>query len=352
MEKTTFNPQSGIDDLILKYVDGRITEKELAELEAWLKEKEDNLKYYRQFRNMLEHNIPSNINSGNALEKVLGRISEPGKTRNWLVSLQRVAAVLFIPLALSFMLFFIFHEIKNKQEENRYTTITAAFGTTSSFELQDGSKVWLNTGSRLQVPERFTKNHREVRLSGEAYFEVKSDPSSPFLVEAGNFTVEATGTRFNVMAYPGDKPSVTLAEGKVMVSILKNGHENVRIPLTPGEHLAADPDNPVKSLESGDVYKYYAWKDGVLVFRNDLLSDIIRRISLQFNVDIETQDTCILQNRYRATFDHESLTEVLDLLKLASPFSYKEIQLVSLPDGTYSKRKIIITSAKPKLKSN
>jgi ferric-dicitrate binding protein FerR (iron transport regulator) len=347
MDKNNQIPQPDIDSLILKYVDGRITRPELAELESWLQESESNLQYYRQFRNMLDNNYPVNINTGAALEGVLQKIN-PGKEKsNVLFILQRIAAVLFIPLFLSFLLYFIFSEDNIREHENTFTTITAAFGTVSSFELADGSKVWLNSGSSLQVPEKFKKNKRLVKLVGEAYFEVRSNAFSPFLVQAADLTVEATGTKFNVMAYPDGQSSVTLAEGKVTIT---EEVSDEKILLLPGQHLAIGAENRVQNVEGGDVYKYYAWKDGKLVFRNDLLSDMIRRISLQYNVDIETLDAGILQNRYRATFDNESLTEVLDLLKLASPFSYREIPPVYQPDGSYSKRKIIITSSKPNQK--
>jgi len=349
MEINHNSPKTDIDKLVIKYVDGRITRRELDELESLLQDSEDNLMYYRQIRNMLENNVPVNVNSGHALEQVLQRIDHKTKNRKIFKTLQRIAAVLFIPLLISFLIFFMNNEKNRQDEENSYRTITAVIGTVSSFDLQDGSRVWLNTGSSLQVPERFSKDKRQVRLSGEAYFEVRADESCPFLVQAGNFTVKATGTRFNVMAYTGGKPSVSLAEGKVSVSVRRGSGKISEIPLLPGQHLAIGNENQVSDIIEGDVYKFYAWKDGKLVFRNDLLSDIIQRISLQYNVDIEAADPGILNIRYRATFDNESLTEVLDLLKLASPFSYKEIQPVIQPDGSYSKRRIIISSIKPNL---
>lgn len=349
MEINQINPKADIDKLVIKYVDGRITRRELDELERLLQESEDNLKYYRQIRNMLENNVPVNVNSGHALEQVLERIEKKSKNRNIFITLQRIAAVLFIPLLISFLFFFINNEKSRRNEENSFRTITAVIGTISSFELQDGSRVWLNTGSSLQVPERFSRDQREVKLIGEAYFEVRSDENYPFLVQAGNLSVKATGTRFNVMAYSGGKPSVSLAEGIVAVSIAHENGTVEDIHLLPGQHLIFRNGSQSGDIEEGDVYKYYAWKDGKLVFRNDLLSDIIQRISLQYNVDIEAVDSRILQNRYRATFDKESLSEVLDLLKLASPFSYKEIPPVIQPDGSYSKRKIIISSIKPNL---
>jgi len=236
------------------------------------------------------------------------------------------------------------HHRADRRAEETFTTTTAAFGSVSAFELQDGSLVWLNSGSSLRVPQKFGETRR-VALTGEAYFEVRSDASSPFVVSTEGFSVRATGTMFHVMAYEGQRPSVSLAEGKVTVNIgdaAGNGKEMV---MVPGQHLSLTENGSEYIIERGDVYKYYSWKDGRLIFRNDLLSDIMQRISLQYNVDIEITDREIMKNRYRATFDEETLTEVLDLLRLASPFEYREIAPVGQPDGSFTKRKIIISSS-------
>lgn len=346
-DKNILPDQEQIDRLILRYADGKIGREDLDILEKWIAESEDNLRYYRQVRNILGNSSPMNINTGRALENVLSRTGLRKKNTEILSILQRVAAVLFLPLIITFLLTFYLHDKKDKEEAAQYRTITAAFGTISTFELQDGSKVWLNSGSTLQAPDRFMSAKRIVKLTGEAYFEVKSDASAPFIVQSGDMEVEATGTRFSVMAFAGRQPAVTLAEGKVMVQVRLDGNRLKSFPLFPGQHLEVRKDRSGVDTETGDIYRYYAWKDGKLIFRNDLFSDIIERINLQYNVDIEVTDPEILKNRYRATFEDESLTEVLDLLKLASPFSYREISPVTRPDGSHSKRKIIISSIKP-----
>ena len=343
IEKTD---QAEIDRLIQKYASGDISRHQMQVLGNWAKENDSNLKYYRQFRKIFDNNLPHAIQTGTALENVLARIEEKNKGKRIVFILQRIAAVLFIPLVISILLYLFIHHERNQDAEIRYRTITSAFGSVCSFDLNDGSRVWLNSGSSLQVPERFAKDERLVRLSGEAYFEVKSDRSSHFIVETWNFSVEATGTRFTVMSYINQTPSVTLAEGRVTVHTLLENRNLENIPMLPGQHLSIDLNNKGIILEQGETYKYYSWKDGKLVFRDDLLANVMQRISLQYNVDIEIADQSILQNRYRATFENESLTEVLDLLKLASPINYREIDPVSLPDGSYSHKKIIITARK------
>jgi ferric-dicitrate binding protein FerR (iron transport regulator) len=348
MNNETKKPdQAEIDRLIQQYASGEIDRHQMQVMEDWVKENNDHLKYYWQFRMMLDASRPLSVQTGTALENVLSRIERKNKGRKILFNLERIAAILFIPVVISILLYLFIQQERIGNAEIQYKTITAAFGSVCSFILADGSKVWLNTGSSLQVPERFPHNRRLVKLSGEAYFEVKSDHSSSFIVETDHFSVEATGTRFNVMSYTDQTPSVTLAEGSVTVHTLFENNDPERILMWPGQHLVIDVIKKGTVLEQGDTYKYYAWKDGKLVFRNDLMASIMQRISLQYNVDIEIADQSILQYRYRATFENESLTEVLNLLKLASPIDYYEIDPVMLPDSSsYSRRKIIITERK------
>ena len=193
---------------------------------------------------------------------------------------------------------------------------------------------------------RFSRHNRNVFLSGEAYFEVHSDATSPFLVNTPYFAVTATGTHFNVTSYKNNlTPSVTLVEGKVFVSEVSQDSKNDTLAiLHPGQHMEYDTLLGKAIVQTVDTYKYVAWKDGKLVFRNDLLSEVVRRISLQYNVDIQVIGKKINKNRYRATFENQPLNEVLELLKMSAPIDYKEINPVHLPDNSFTKRKIIIYS--------
>jgi ferric-dicitrate binding protein FerR (iron transport regulator) len=227
-----------------------------------------------------------------------------------------------------------------------YNKVVAAFGSFSMLELPDGSKVWLNSGSSLQYPDKFNEDNRIVYLTGEAYFEVHSDETVPFLVNTSYFTVKATGTRFSVRAEKNFRiPSVTLIEGKVSVRKLNSVENNGLITLLqPNQHMTYDTLTSQVAIQTEDTYKHVAWKDGKLVFRNDNISEVARRISLQYNVDIEIKGDEIKKYRYRATFENEPLGELLRLLKISSPIDYSEVKPKALPDGTFSRRKIIIFS--------
>lgn len=340
------NQKQQADELIARCLTGNPSEEELRDLEIWIGESAENLKYYRNFKNIWEGSTELQISTESALDKVLKQIDKQQSRSRFGFYLQKIAAVLFIPLLVSMLWMTYTRYLKRDTGNLVYHEVTAAFGTFSSLDLPDGSKVWLNAGSKLRYPEKFTGNMRSVDLTGEAYFEIHSDESSPFLVNTREFTVRATGTRFNVMAYQDcDSPSVALAEGKVTVKGKKQASEKENgVHLKPDQLLKYNILTGKMEIVNEDVYKYYAWKDGKLVFRNDLFTEVAKRISIQYNVDIEIIGDDVKQYRYRATFENESLDQLLKLLKISSPFDYRETNSKLLPDGTFSRKRIIIYS--------
>lgn len=348
IEKNMDNTNSGsVDNLITIYLGGNASEDEILKLESWVRESDENQKYFRQFKNIWEASVELPVSTDKALAKVLKQINSGSKVLTFWQIFQRVAAILFIPLLISMLWLTVGKNFKNSNSTITYNKVVAAFGTFSLLELPDGSKVWLNSGSSLRYPDKFNSNNRIVYLIGEAYFEVHSDKTMPFLVNTPYFTVKATGTKFNVRAEKNFRvPSVTLVEGKVAIQKLNSENGNgVITNLQPNQHMTYDTLTSYVTIDSEDTYKHVSWKDGKLVFRNDNISEVARRISLQYNVDIEIKGDEIKNYRYRATFENEPLGELLRLLKLSSPIDYSEVKPKALPDGTFSRRKIIIFSS-------
>jgi ferric-dicitrate binding protein FerR (iron transport regulator) len=183
-----------------------------------------------------------------------------------------------------------------------------------------------------------------IYLKGEAYFEVKSDKSRPFIVQTQTLQVKATGTKFNVQAFDNDHiTEVALAEGKVAVAKSGNNGKLISVSeLKPNQHLIYYNLSGTSKLNDEDAYKYIAWKDGKLIFRNQPLNEVVKKISQLYQVDIELRGKQLQEYRYRATFQEESLNEILKLLKLSSPIDYREVARNPLPDGSFPKKKIII----------
>jgi ferric-dicitrate binding protein FerR (iron transport regulator) len=332
--------------LIANYLAGNASGEETLMLEAWIKESDENQKYFWQCKNIWENSTALPIATDKALAKVLKQINQKHKAFTFWQLFQRIAAVLFIPLLIALFWLYPTKGFKGTNQNVTYNKVVAAFGTFSMLELPDGSKVWLNSGSTFRYPDKFDKQNRTVYLIGEAYFEVHSDENVPFFVNTPYFTVKATGTKFNVRAEKNFRsPSVTLIEGKVAVQKKTKGKQcGLVAQLKPNQNMTYDTLTSFVKIDTEDTYKHVSWKDGKLVFRNDNVSEVARRISLQYNVDIEIKGNEIKKYRYRATFENEPLSELLRLLKISSPIDYTEVKPKALPDGTFSKRKIIIFS--------
>lgn len=343
MADKNFNP---IDDLIVKLLGDSASQEEINALDTWVQESDENLAYFRQLKNLWNAYEVLPDNTADLLPGMLKKV-KPGRSKLtlWQIT-QRVAAILFVPFLISTLWLSAGKNITKKKTTLAYHEVIAAFGSISVMELPDGSKVWLNSGSSLKYPEKFTTGNRRIFLTGEAYFEVQSDKESPFLVTTPFFTVKATGTRFNVLA---DKnfliSTVSLAEGRLEVQRENSDKEEMSMAtLKPGQHFIYNTASAKSRVENGDTYKYFAWKDGKLLFRNDLISDVAQRISTQYNVDIEIEGERIKKYRFWATFEDEPISELLQLLKYSSPIDYREIKPEIRPDGTFTKRRIIFYS--------
>ncbi|HLO58411.1 MAG TPA: FecR domain-containing protein [Bacteroidales bacterium] len=333
---------SEIDILLNRCIQGTGSSVDFEAAEKWISESPENRIHYLHLKNISDSSVNLPVSTEQALEKVIRSVSPVNKRAYILTQFRKIAAILFFPLLVYTVWLTLNFNRENKMLENSRHTVSAAFGSYSSLTLPDGSKVWLNSGSQLSYPERFTGNNRNVYLKGEAYFEVHSDKSRPFFVNTPYFRVRATGTKFNVDTYNNQSiAAVTLVEGRVSVEQPDERSPHIA-DLKPGECLKYDTLMHLSSVFKTDTYKYIAWKDGKLVFRNDPLSEVVHKISMQYNVEIEILDKKTSNYRYRATFENQPLNELLELLKMSAPIDYREISPVTLPDHTFSKRKIII----------
>lgn len=340
------------DILIARYLTNEAVAHEIAQLEKWINSSEENLLYFQQLRNIwaISENTLSEgmIDIDKAHKLVIKKIGFRAPAPNFFYYWNKIAAVLIIPVIVGNLLFFLFHDPDSKRiQEPVYNELFAAFGTRSAIKLSDGTSVWLNSGSSIRYPDRFTKNNRKVFLKGEAYFEVESNPKKPFIVETSTLSVKATGTKFNVLGYSADNEAkVTLVSGKVEVFLTDNKNNAKSSTLKDNQLLIFNKSNGSTSITDVETYKYISWKDGKLVFRNEPLSEVVKKISQIFNIDIEIKGEEIQNYSYRATFQDESLSEILKLLKMSSPIDFTEVKRDPLPDGSFPRKKVIIFSAR------
>lgn len=185
--------------------------------------------------------------------------------------------------------------------------------------LPDGSEVFINSDSRIKYPPRFDNSARIVELTGEAFFDVKKDSLSPFIVRTGLLETKVLGTSFNINAYPeNETASVALVSGSVTVESIK---DNRKTTLVPGEQ--ADVDAKSGKLSKGKFKDplMLKWKDGVLVFNDLPLADVFRRIELWYGVNIQVKNE-LPSRRVTGVFEKEYLGNVLNSIQYVVDFDY------------------------------
>lgn len=249
------------------------------------------------------------------------------------------AAILLLPvLILSTFLYIQLEEWKSAPVEQ--VELVAAYGVVSKVALSDGSEVWLNSGSKLIYPNRFV-GKRQVYLSGEAYFKVKSDATNRFDVQTTDgITVSAYGTEFNVQAYEEEADvTATLAKGQICIE-----QEQLKISrhLKPGEQAIFAKKEKNISLHEANILMETAWKDGKIVFRRTPMEDVAKQLSRHFNVDIQLQGKEVFDYSYSATFTTETLAEILSLLEKSAPIRCEIIEPEQQGDYAFSKKKVLI----------
>ena len=343
-------------EFFIKYLQGNCTENEFEKLLLWIREDSLNVSDRRMVQDVWDEFNPEagpveSIKYNRVLDKIHHQINinqnsaqfvipkAPSKNRV-LSILTRVAAILLLPV-LSLLIY------TNLSDRDRYgdnlndLEMEAPAGSRMHFELGDGTKVWLNHGSKLKYPQRFEGDNRKVFLKGEAYFVVTHNSKVPFIVGANHLEVKATGTAFNVSAYPGDDNiETTLVEGKVILYEKTTNHK-IRA-LSPGECLKFNTQKKVYTLESEHTEKNTAWKDGLLVFKNERVEDVAKKLARWYNVQVEIADEKVNEFTFTATFMDETLPQVLELMTLATPVRYQLTLREKLQDGSFSKQKVLI----------
>ena len=251
--------------------------------------------------------------------------------RKIIPTLTKIAAVLFIPL-LAYFAYDLFAGHKTSDEVFKtfasYETATGVrysvnTGVKATVTLPDCTKVWLNSGSYLDIPDDFGRDNRLVFLSGEGYFDVESDERSPFLIKTPKaIVVGVTGTEFNLSCYENDRSmKLTLLKGSLEL-IRENDNEVINV--RSNEQVVIDYESLDEKLDTGADTEYAtAWKEGSLRFENTPMDEVVRRLERWYGFHVSVGDPAILKHSFTADFESESISQVLGLMERTVGISYE-----------------------------
>ena len=199
--------------------------------------------------------------------------------------------------------------------EVEYNTIEVPRGGIYSLVLSDGTKVFLNSDSRLKYPVTFNGEDRRVELSGEAFFEVVSDSSHPFIVHTRDMETRVLGTTFDIQAYPDELTTkTTLLTGRVLVSV---NHLSLTETLKPGLQASWTKGTDKITVKEVNVATQALWRDGIIMLDDDELDDVMRMLARWYNVTYEFKGDRSVKHTFTGKVDrNEDLESVLKTLTL------------------------------------
>ncbi|TKG97286.1 DUF4974 domain-containing protein [Puteibacter caeruleilacunae] len=196
--------------------------------------------------------------------------------------------------------------------------LVVPYGKTSELYLPDGTHIYVNSGSKISFPTKFTGKRRVIYLEGEAYLNVKSDKEHPFVVHTKNSRIMVTGTSFNVSAYADEQVDQTVLVEGVVTFISKHGIFKDRIKMEPGQSVWLDRSSGKIVSREVDLNKYTSWINGYLVFKNESLCNVFKKLERFYNKEIIC-DKQLKDISFSGKLDlTKQLEEVLETVEYAS----------------------------------
>ena len=362
-------PGSEIQALIAGFFSSSLCSDDLKRLNDWLAQDPSHIELFNRMRSawILGHHQTGkkNFNADTGWQLLKQRIKNIRKLRfaQWMTPM-RYAASIALCISLTAAVTILARsrpviEVVNRHvvegEESAVfanTTVQMPLGSKSKVTLPDGSTVWLNAGSTLTYPADFGMDARALQLIGEAFFDVKSDSLTPFLVQTVGMTVRAKGTRFNVKAYPDDEMLIaTLEEGRLDVLFQASDKDRMQeVTLSPNQQfvvwksqtensqaektqtITADlqpssiPKVEIKSrrvIPNVKTELATSWKDPQWIVADEPLHQFAAALERRYNLNIQFESDELKNYKITGTFENETVEQIIRMLSLAAPVDYQ-----------------------------
>lgn len=332
-------------NILMKFFRGIASEKEIDQITVWIDKNPKNKQYFASQKAVwtLSSYRPE-VGDKTDLQEILSKIKEKN-TQKWRWVYLSTAAILILCFTLDISLGTL-HKIIGTGETTQLTdntiptpvaqspapqkkyTLYTAKGTKATIELPDGTKVWLNSDSKIEYPKEFEGNTREVVLEGEAYFEVVKNPGKPMVIKTGkDFSVEVLGTKLSVKSYSNDSSAVaTLYSGVVKLHYLKKeGDKKVDrvLDMKPNETCVLQNGAPVaQMLSEKKINEIKAWREGELIFDETPMDEVIRMLERWHGTKFIVENSAIHKYTLSASFESESIVQIMEMVKLCIPIHY------------------------------
>jgi transmembrane sensor len=341
---------------LISFIEGSGNDSVNNEITRWINTTQENKEFFDRFRqvwaekedfsSLLKENMEKDWEKVFLTFRDQKPVSSKGKTirlhSHWW---QRIAAV-FLLFIFTTIGYFLGRE-KTQQPflsgSKAYHEIVVPIGEKSELMLSDGSRIWINAGSKVRFPNQFNDKSRDIWLDGEAYFEVASDKTKPFLVHTSDLDVRVHGTKFNLKAYANeDIIEATLVEGLVSLEtrnlfnsireevFLKPNHKAIYLKKKPKileseiAHEISVPLKPRKIIISNPikVESSISWREGKIEFVDESFENIAVKLERRYGVVIRIEHDQIKKIKYTGVLKNISIEQALKAIQLTASFNY------------------------------
>ena len=315
-----------IISLLRKYVKDQCSEQELRTLLQWLKSSDHHIGFdwvVQPLWDAIDKDMPRPDEEGeNELrQEVSSLLSEirqqktsdsKVRSKNRLNGFYRVAAILILALSVTLGALKV---LDRPQSVVTYVEKMSAKGETKSLLLADGTKVILNSDTKLIIPSNFNKEERIIELEGEGFFDVTPDPDKPFIIKSGETRVKVLGTSFDFKSYKEDEfIKLTVSTGKVRVNMID---QDLQLAVSPNEHLSISKIDGNVRKESIEENNYIKWIHGSLYFNKEPIREVLKTINRTYNRKVILQcENC--DYRITGTHDNKSIVAVIEAICFTS----------------------------------
>ena len=317
-----------IENVIVRVLIGTEDVNDLNLFSEWYNASDENRKHFLKLKNIYDRLKGGLYPKQHEIYSVWDRIDESikVKTKKKLRVRSFVIASSVAAVALVFILLSITYFRISNTDINWVEFRSPPRSAPQTILLSDGSTVIVNASSYLRYPEKFSSDLREVYLDGEAFFKVKHDENSEFVVHTDKQSIKVLGTEFNVLGYSSDSSiTTTLAEGKIQLLIYNDDKSLIeKIDVLPKQQTCFDKNTYETAISEINIKETMAWIDGVYSFRDASLNEITNRIGKVTGVVFEISDETLSKEEYTGKFFYyQTAREIIEVLNFKDDFRYQ-----------------------------
>lgn len=329
--------------VVVRYLANEATEEETKSVEQWINAAPQNRREFKEIEKIWTRSasrpdfekklFDADLDWQRLKNKAEGDESASGASslinydishnRFW-PALTRVAAVLLVAGMIGVFAYRSWTSSEDESRKPALREISTALAQRVNLTLSDGTKVLLNAGSTLRLPETFEADRREVFLQGQAFFNVEKNPVRPFIIHSGDAQTRVLGTSFSVRAYPEEHEiTVAVKEGRVSFKTADSTGEE-QVILNPNELGRFDISaNSIQSQPIDDMALYLGWVDGYLKFKDTPLQDVAVELERRYGVQIQFADDQLKTRSLTALLKSRSIKNVLDVISTSLNIRYR-----------------------------